>query len=91
MAIRYETITVNSIIENPQSALYSEPKKLEIPDSFVDETKDPQSYVDRYNNEANYKKWFDDNFSDSTIYDAVGIEKHRVVEKKIVSCSLRTN
>ncbi|MDH5665056.1 MAG: putative Ig domain-containing protein, partial [Nitrosopumilus sp.] len=29
--------------------------------SFVDEKKDPQSYVDRYNNEATYKKWFDEN------------------------------
>ena len=43
--------------------------------SFVDETKDPQSYVDRYENEASYKKWFDDNYSEySSIYQAVGLE-----------------
>ncbi|MGI0077613.1 MAG: fibronectin type III domain-containing protein, partial [Nitrosopumilaceae archaeon] len=27
---------------------------------FVDPKKDPQSYIDRYNNEAAYKKWFDE-------------------------------
>jgi hypothetical protein len=43
--------------------------------SFVDETKDPQSYVDRYNNEATYKKWFDENFPQyDSIYQAVGLE-----------------
>jgi len=44
--------------------------------SFVDESKDPQSYVDRYNSEASYKKWFDDNYSEyESIYQAVGLEK----------------
>ncbi|MCV0366537.1 MAG: Ig domain-containing protein [Nitrosopumilus sp.] len=53
-----------------------EPKELEIPAAFVDETKDPQSYVDRYNNEASYKKWFDDNFAEyESIYQAVGLEE----------------
>jgi len=41
--------------------------------SFVDETKDPQSYVDRYNNEASYKEWFDENYPDYTIEEAVGV------------------
>ncbi|MCV0430499.1 MAG: Ig domain-containing protein [Nitrosopumilus sp.] len=53
----------------------TEPEELGIA-SFVDETKDPQSYVDRYNNEATYKKWFDDNFSEyESIYQAVGLEE----------------
>ena len=44
--------------------------------SFVDTSKDPQSYVDRYNNEESYKKWFDDNYSQySSIYEAVGLEE----------------
>ena len=44
--------------------------------AFVDETKDPQTYVDRYNNEPTYKKWFDDNYSEYTsIYQAVGLEE----------------
>jgi len=52
----------------------SELKELGIA-SFVDESKDPQSYVDRYNSEATYKKWFDDNYSEySSIYEAVGLE-----------------
>ena len=47
--------------------------------SFVDETKDPQSYVDRYNTEASYKQWFDDNFPEySSIYQAVGLEEPTV-------------
>ena len=50
-------------------------ESLEIPAPFVDEAKDPQSYVDRYNNEETYKEWFDDNYSEyESIYDAVGLE-----------------
>ena len=41
--------------------------------SFVDESKDPQSYVDRYNNEESYKEWFDENYPDYTIEEAVGV------------------
>jgi len=52
----------------------SETKELGIA-SFVDETKDPQHYVDRYNNEIIYKEWFDDNYPQySSIYEAVGLE-----------------
>ncbi|MDF2424752.1 MAG: Ig domain-containing protein [Nitrosopumilus sp.] len=48
--------------------------------SFVDEAKDPQSYVDRYNTEPTYKKWFDDNYSEySSIYEAVGLEEPKVL------------
>jgi len=57
----------------------SEPKELGIA-PFVDESKDPQSYVDRYNKEASYKKWFDDNYSEySSIYEAVGLEEPKVL------------
>ena len=59
----------------PEPEPEPEPKELGLA-SFVDETKDPQSYVDRYNNEASYKKWFDDNFSEyDSIYQAVGLEE----------------
>ena len=52
-----------------------EPIPLEIA-SFVDQTKDPQSYVDRYNNEPTYKEWFDENYSQyNSIYQAVGLEE----------------
>ena len=47
--------------------------------SFVDQTKDPQHYIDRYNNEPAYKEWFDENYPQySSIYDAVGMEKTAV-------------
>ena len=44
--------------------------------SFVDQTKDPQHYIDRYNNEPTYKEWFDENYPQySSIYEAVGLEE----------------
>ncbi|MDX1441516.1 MAG: fibronectin type III domain-containing protein, partial [Nitrosopumilaceae archaeon] len=47
-----------------------EPKELGIA-PFVDPSKDPQSYVDRYNNEATYKAWFDENYPEyKSIYEA---------------------
>ena len=53
--------------------------------AFVDETKDPQSYVDRYNNEASYKKWFDDNYSEySSIYEAVGLDEPKKIPAAFV-------
>ena len=52
---------------------------------FVDETKDPQSYVDRYNNEATYKEWFDDNFTEyDSIYQAVGLERPLLIPAPFV-------
>ena len=50
--------------------------------SFVDQTKDPQSYVDKYNNELAYKEWFDKNYPEYTIYDAVGLPTPKVAEIK---------
>jgi len=53
-----------------------EPEELEIPAPFVDQTKDSQFYVDRYNNESEYKEWFDYNFPEySSIYQAVGLSE----------------
>ena len=44
--------------------------------SFVDQTKDPQYYIDRYNNESTYKEWFDENYPQySSIYEAVGLDE----------------
>ena len=44
--------------------------------SFVDTSKDPQHYIDRYNNEPSYKQWFDENYSQySSIYQAVGLDE----------------
>ncbi|WP_428323787.1 6-bladed beta-propeller [Nitrosopumilus sp.] len=44
--------------------------------SFVDPSKDPQHYVDRYNNEENYRDWFDKNYPEyESIYEAVGLDE----------------
>ncbi|MGY5144311.1 MAG: Ig domain-containing protein [Candidatus Nitrosopumilus sp. bin_32a] len=79
------TITVKQAyvepVKNPKPEPKAEPEPVEEPKelgiaSFVDKTKDPQSYVDRYNNEATYKKWFDENFAEyDSIYQAVGLEE----------------
>jgi hypothetical protein len=68
-------VTVSDKPEQAQPTPEPEPKELGIA-SFVDESKDPQSYVDRYNSEASYKKWFDDNYSKyDSIYQAVGLDE----------------
>jgi hypothetical protein len=49
----------------------SDPKPTtKIPD-FVDPKKGAQYYLDRYNNEPAYKKWFDTNYPDYTIDEAI--------------------
>lgn len=64
------------IVESTVEPENTEPEELLIPAPFVDDTKDPQSYVDRYNNEESYKKWFDDNYPEyDSIYHAVGLEE----------------
>ncbi len=40
---------------------------------FVDPDEKPQYYIERYNNELEYRVWFDTNYPDLTIYEAVGI------------------
>jgi len=51
-----------------------EPKESELA-PFVDPNRDPQSYIDRYNNEPEYREWFDTNYPDMTIYEAVGLQE----------------
>ena len=51
-----------------------EPKTLGIA-SFVDKSKDPKYYIDRYKNESSYKEWFDENYPQyDSIEQAVGLE-----------------
>ena len=78
------TITVKQAYVEPEpkaepepepEPVVEEPKELGIA-PFVDETKDPQHYIDRYNNEASYRIWFDDTYPQyDSIYQAVGLEK----------------
>jgi len=58
-----------------KSIAESTTKSKELVASFVDKSKDPQSYIDRYNNEPSYKKWFHDNYPEyDSIEQAVGLE-----------------
>ncbi|HEU03928.1 MAG TPA: hypothetical protein ENH95_02235 [Nitrosopumilus sp.] len=57
-------ITYEGNVENDESILAS----------FVDPSKNPQHYLDRYYNEPIYKEWFDKNFPGLTIEKAVGFE-----------------
>ena len=69
------SITVKKAYDEPKVEPKVEPIKSTVA-SFVDVVKNPQSYVDRYNNEPTYKKWFDENYSQySSIYEAVGLEE----------------
>ena len=64
--------TIESTTE-PESQSEEEPKKKSVL-GFVDPNKDPQYYIERYYNEPNYEEWFDRNYPDYTIEEAVGLE-----------------
>jgi len=51
--------------------------------NFVDPTKDPQHYLDRYYSEPIYRDWFDSNYSELTIEEAVGLETVSSIAKTI--------
>ena len=71
--------------QNPEPEPIPEPEPEPIPEplgiaSFVDQSKDPQYYIDRYNNESKYKEWFDNNYPQyESIYQAVGLESPNTV------------
>jgi len=54
-------------------------KKIE---DFVDPNKDPHIYLKRYILEEKYKDWFDRNYPNITIYDAVGLNEWDYNEMK---------
>ena len=60
----------------------SRDKKLE---DFVDPNKDPHSYIKRYILEEKYRDWFDRNYPDNTIYNAVGLNEwdYNEIKKKL--------
>jgi len=57
-------------------------KKIE---DFVDPNKDPHSYLKRFILEEKYRDWFERNYPNSTIYDAVGLNEweYNAMEKKL--------
>ena len=50
--------------------------------SFVDSDKDPYDYLKRYIQETKYKDWFNRNYPNHTIYDAVGLSAADYVKIK---------
>jgi hypothetical protein len=70
----YPDYTIQEAIELAIPNAFPEPDPPKELAPFVDPTQDPQYYIDRYNNEPTYKDWFDENFPDQTIYEAVGVE-----------------
>ena len=61
--------TIEPVVEEPKPVV-EEPKSTIA--SFVDASKDPQYYIDRYYNEKSYKSWFDRNYPELSIEEAVG-------------------
>ena len=74
----FDTNFPNISIEEALEINQERPESIEVVNSkiapFVDPKKDPQHYIDRYNNEPAYKAWFDRSYPSMTIEDAVGAE-----------------
>ncbi len=70
------------LVEKPKKATAKEElvEKPKLAD-FVDQKKDPQHYIDRYNKEKKYKAWFDKNYPNLTIEEAVGLKPTKTKEK----------
>ena len=72
------------IIEPQKPPVFeSQPEIIEDEDKtadFVDKTKDPQYYLDRYYNEPVYKSWFDRNYPEITIEEAIGYTNPTMVD-----------
>ena len=85
------TIGVNDVLKSssstkepePPQTTTNKPAEIVIPAPFVDATKDPQSYVDRYTNEQVYRDWFDKTYPEyDSIYQAVGLDEPKVEQPK---------
>jgi hypothetical protein len=63
---------IEYLIENNIIVILNLPEPKPIP-SFVDPQEDPYHYIQRYTNEQSYKDWFDRNYPEYTIYEAVGL------------------
>ena len=55
--------------------------------NFVDDKKDPHEYIRRYLMESKYKDWFNRNYPNHTIYDAVGLSMsdYLSMKKRVIS------
>jgi len=74
---KYESEIVNETEENIVEEIRPKINKVNVDTkktlSFVNDKKDPHEYIRRYLMESNYKDWFNRNYPNHTIYDAVGL------------------
>jgi len=74
---KYESEIVNETEENIVKETKPEINKVSVNTkktlNFVNEQKDPHEYIRRYLMESNYRDWFNRNYPNHTIYDAVGL------------------
>jgi len=74
---KYESEIVNETEENIVKEIKPKINKVDVNTkktlNFVNDKKDPHEYIRRYLMESNYKDWFNRNYPNYTIYDAVGL------------------
>ena len=74
---KYESEIVNETEENIVEEIKPKTNKLDVNAkktlNFVNDKKDPHEYIRRYLMESKYKDWFNHNYPNHTIYDAVGL------------------
>lgn len=75
------TIFTLMLIITVMPAFAQEKTSKTIPLDFVDPQKDPTYYLDRYYNEPAYKSWFDRNYPEYTIEEAVGVSTKSATDK----------
>jgi hypothetical protein len=75
-----------------EEILDQETKKIEESQTqvvdFVDKTKKPEYYLDRYYSEPVYRSWFDRNYPNLTIEQAVGYSTPPQIENKFIHTNL---
>ena len=83
---KYESEIVNETEKNTVKETKPKINKVDVNTkktlNFVNDKKDPHEYIRRYLMESNYKDWFNRNYPNHTIYDAVGLS---------ISCLLYTS
>ncbi len=57
--------------------------------SFVDPKKGPQHYIDRYNKDKTYKEWFEKNYPNLTIEEAVGLKSQKAKAEEPLATEIK--
>jgi len=74
---KYESEIMNELEKNNVKEIKPKINKIDVNTkktlNFVNDKKDPRGYIRRYLMESNYKDWFNRNYPNHTIYDAVGL------------------